>query len=75
MAKDDYTGPTPEQMDKAARMMEKNIPPVAPSKLEPKAPVPPTQVPVKKAKGGKVSSASSRADGIAQKGKTKGRMC
>ena len=25
-------------------------------------------------KGGKVSSASSRADGIAQKGKTKGRM-
>jgi hypothetical protein len=27
------------------------------------------------AKGGKVSSASSRADGIAQRGKTKGRMC
>lgn len=27
------------------------------------------------AKGGKVSSASSRADGIAQKGKTRGRMC
>ena len=26
-------------------------------------------------KGGKVSSASSRADGIAQRGKTKGRMC
>jgi hypothetical protein len=26
-------------------------------------------------KGGKVSSASSRADGIAQKGKTKGRIC
>jgi hypothetical protein len=25
--------------------------------------------------GGKVSSASSRADGIAQRGKTKGRMC
>jgi len=27
------------------------------------------------AKGGKASSASSRADGIAQRGKTKGRMC
>jgi hypothetical protein len=26
-------------------------------------------------KGGKVSSASSRADGIAQRGKTKGRIC
>jgi hypothetical protein len=26
-------------------------------------------------KGGKVSSASSRADGIAQKGKTRGKMC
>jgi len=25
--------------------------------------------------GGKVSSASKRADGIAQRGKTKGRMC
>ena len=30
---------------------------------------------VKKAKGGSVSSASSRGDGIAQRGKTKGRMC
>ena len=29
---------------------------------------------VKKAKGGKVSSASSRGDGCAQRGKTKGRM-
>ena len=27
------------------------------------------------AKGGKVSSASSRADGIAKRGKTRGRMC
>jgi len=69
MAKDDYTGPTPEQMDRAARMMEKNIPPVAPSKLEPKAPVPPTQAPVKKAKGGKV-----RGHGIESKGKTKGKF-
>ena len=31
--------------------------------------------PVKKAKGGKVSSASSRGDGIAQRGKTRGKMC
>lgn len=30
--------------------------------------------PVKKAKGGMISSASKRADGIAIKGKTKGRM-
>lgn len=30
--------------------------------------------PEKKAKGGKISSASSRADGCAQRGKTKGRM-
>ena len=30
--------------------------------------------PVKKAKGGSVSSASKRADGIATKGKTKGRI-
>ena len=26
-------------------------------------------------KGGKVNSASSRADGIAQRGKTRGKMC
>jgi hypothetical protein len=32
-----------------------------------------TQI-IKKAKGGKVSSASSRGDGCAQRGKTKGRM-
>lgn len=30
--------------------------------------------PVKKAKGGKVGSASKRGDGIAQRGKTRGRM-
>ena len=30
---------------------------------------------VKMASGGKVSSASSRGDGIAQRGKTRGRMC
>ena len=31
--------------------------------------------PVSRAKGGTVSSASKRGDGIAQRGKTKGRMC
>ena len=31
--------------------------------------------PVKKASGGKVSSASARADGIAQRGKTRGKIC
>jgi len=30
--------------------------------------------PVKKAKGGSVSSASARADGCAQRGKTRGKM-
>jgi hypothetical protein len=34
----------------------------------------PKPEPVKKAKGGMVSSASKRADGCAVKGKTKGRM-
>lgn len=40
----------------------------------PPAPVP-TQRPVKKAGGGSVGSASKRADGIAQRGKTRGKMC
>ena len=31
--------------------------------------------PVKKAKGGSVGSASKRADGIAQRGKTRGKIC
>lgn len=34
-----------------------------------------TLLPNRMAKGGVVSTASSRADGIAQRGKTKGRMC
>lgn len=33
------------------------------------------KAPKKMASGGKVSSASSRGDGIAQRGKTRGRMC
>jgi hypothetical protein len=34
----------------------------------------PAGSPAKMKKGGKVSSASSRADGIAQRGKTRGKM-
>ena len=34
----------------------------------------PTPAPVKKAKGGMVGSASKRADGCAQRGKTRGRI-
>jgi hypothetical protein len=42
---------------------------------EAKKPAPtPAPEPVKKAKGGMISSASKRADGCAIKGKTKGRM-
>jgi hypothetical protein len=79
--KDNYTGPTPEQMDRAARMMEADIPNIAPSRLEDMnampmpAPKPKKAKPAKKmAKGGSVSSASKRADGCATKGKTKGRF-
>ena len=39
-----------------------------------KQPQQPKPEPVKKAKGGSVSSASKRADGCAVKGKTRGRM-
>jgi len=79
--KDNYTGPTLEQMDRAARMMEADIPNIAPSRLEDMNPMPipapkpkkEKAKPVKKmAKGG--STASKRADGCATKGKTKGRM-
>ncbi len=35
----------------------------------------PAPAPVKKAKGGSIKSASSRADGIAQRGKTRGKIC
>jgi hypothetical protein len=39
-----------------------------------KQPQQPKPEPVKKAKGGMIGSASKRADGIAVKGKTRGRM-
>jgi hypothetical protein len=50
------------------RFIEKNFKTPAQRRDEEKAPK-------KMATGGKVSSASSRGDGIAQRGKTRGRMC
>jgi hypothetical protein len=50
------------------RFIEKNFKSPAQRRDEEKAPK-------KMASGGKVSSASSRGDGIAQRGKTRGRMC
>jgi hypothetical protein len=38
--KDKYTGPTPEEMDRAARMMEANIPPGSSSRLRDTNPMP-----------------------------------
>jgi hypothetical protein len=38
--KDKYTGPTPEEMDRAARMMEANIPPGSSSRLRNINPMP-----------------------------------
>ena len=98
-----YKGPTPEEMDRAARMMEANIPPGSSSRLKDTNPMPSKEeadkqrMEMEKAlikgakegmggkslgkalgmkKGGMVkSSASKRADGIAVKGKTKGKIC
>ena len=73
MAKDyEYTGSTP--VDEPVAKKPKPAPKPKPT---PKPPIYPDSVPVdepvkKMAKGG---SASSRADGIAQKGKTRGKMC
>jgi hypothetical protein len=74
----------------SAMLQDQGVPPIAPSRLQPMAPqlpidmpMPPT-APMKKggkvkakcmAKGGSVSSASKRADGIATKGKTRGKIC
>jgi len=73
MAKDyEYTGSIP--VDEPVAKKPKPAPKPKP---KPKPPIYPDSVPVdepvkKMAKGG---SASSRADGIAQKGKTRGKMC
>jgi len=70
----------------SAMLQDQGVPPIAPSRLQPMAPEPPIAAPMPPQgapmkKGGKVkcmskggSTASKRADGIAVKGKTKGRM-
>jgi hypothetical protein len=109
--KDKYKGPTAKEMDRAARMMEANIPPGSSSKLKNTKPMQDMldgamaaekaaeqRAAMEKAmlkganmgsmgpmqgmkKGGKVKcmskggTASSRADGIAVKGKTRGKIC
>lgn len=71
MAKKDYEGvgdktePLPGMLDPISQAKEDKKKEMKDKELKP----------VKKmAKGGSVSSASSRADGCAQRGKTKGRM-
>ena len=64
------TPPTAAQMAAADQRMINNIPRVSPPKVSP-----PQVSPPKMKKGGSVSSASSRADGVAQRGKTRGKMC
>jgi hypothetical protein len=70
----------------SAILQDQGVPPIAPSRLQPMAPEPPTAAPMppqgapmkkggsvkKYSKGG--STASKRADGCATKGKTKGRF-
>ena len=109
--KDKYKGPTAKEMDRAARMMEADIPPGSSSKLRNTNPMQDMlkgamaaeeadkqRKEMEKAmlkgasmggmgpmqgmkKGGKVKcmskggTASSRADGIAVKGKTRGKIC
>jgi hypothetical protein len=74
MAEMKYTGSTPVD-EPVATAPKKKAP--APKQSKQSKPVlypdsTPVDEPVRKASGGSVSS---RADGIAQRGKTKGRMC
>jgi hypothetical protein len=75
MAKSPYTDsvPVPDPVSKAeTKAPAPKVPLPKPIKYPDSTPV---DDPVSKnAKGGKISSASSRADGIAQRGKTKGTM-
>jgi hypothetical protein len=75
--KDNVMG-TPEQNEKAKKEMaeqDAKNPDTTQAKVNRMVEkVKPTKEPVKKAKGGMVGSASKRADGIAIKGKTRGRM-
>jgi hypothetical protein len=74
--KDNVMG-TPEQNEKAKKeMAEQDVknPDTTQAKVNRMVEKIKPAEPVKKAKGGSVSSASKRADGCAIKGKTKGRM-
>jgi hypothetical protein len=76
--------PTFEELKKQLREEKPYVPPVQGKDkkeadtfkegMKPPSPDEGPTKPVKKAKGGVISSASKRADGCAQRGKTKGRM-
>jgi predicted lipase len=69
---------TPEQNEKAKKEMaeqDAKNPDTTQAKVNRMIDkIKPTKEPVKKAKGGMIGSASKRADGCAQRGKTRGRM-
>jgi hypothetical protein len=68
---------TPEQNEKAKKEMaeqDAKSPDTTQAKVNRMIDKIKPSEPVKKAKGGMVSSASKRADGCAQRGKTRGRM-
>ena len=65
-------GPTAKELADYERKQDANI--FTAEKGKPPQDKDGGSAPVKKAKGGSVSSASSRADGIAIKGKTRGKM-
>ena len=62
--------PPPNPKDKDIWTADKGIPPP----FEPDDASAAKKKPVKKAKGGVISSASKRADGVAQRGKTRGKF-
>jgi hypothetical protein len=75
MAKQDNRRPKGDTGETDIYTAEMGTPPVEPDMGSVKGakPVAPPK-PVKKASGGSVSSASARADGIAQRGKTRGKI-
>lgn len=64
---------TLENPDRKSREEEKYNPMIEALGRAPRTPLP-SELTQKYSKGGKVGSASKRADGIAKRGKTKGRM-
>jgi hypothetical protein len=65
-------GPTAKELTDHAKKQDAGI--YTAEKGKPPQDIDSGSAPVKKASGGKVS-ASSRADGIAQRGKTRGKIC